>query len=64
MFSAWNFNSWIAGVGVLLFIVSLLAGLGAIVSALMVWMWGEESDAAATPRRSQTSKESSTRKAA
>jgi hypothetical protein len=64
MFSAWDFNSWIASVGVMLFIVGLLTGFGALVSALMSRIWEEESDAAATPRMGQLPKESSTRKVA
>ncbi len=64
MFSAWDFNSWIASVGVVLFMVTLLTGLGAVVNALMSRIWGEEPDATVTPRTSGSVKESSTRKAA
>lgn len=64
MFSAWDFNSWIASVGVVLFIVSLLTGFGALVNALMSRIWGEEPDAIVTPRMNGSAKESSTRKAA
>lgn len=64
MFSAWDFNSWIVSVGVVLFMLSLLTGFGALVSALMSRIWGEERDVAATPRMSSTAKEPPARKAA
>jgi Na+-transporting methylmalonyl-CoA/oxaloacetate decarboxylase gamma subunit len=64
MFSAWDFSSWIASVVVVLFMLSLLIGFGALVSALMARIWGEERDLAATPPLSSTAKELPTRKAA
>ncbi len=64
MFSAWDFNSWIASVGVALFMVSLLTGSGVLVSALMSRIWGEESDMAATPLMGETTREHPIRKAA
>jgi hypothetical protein len=41
VFSAWGFNSWIASVGVLLIIVGLLMGFGALVNAAMARIWAE-----------------------
>lgn len=38
MFSAWDFNSWIASVGVLLVIISFFVGFGALVNVLMAWI--------------------------
>ncbi|MBI4003184.1 MAG: hypothetical protein HY348_15555 [Nitrospira defluvii] len=64
MFSAWDFNSWIVSVGVLLVIVSLLTGFGALVNALMARIWEDESEAAAIPRTSEGVKEDPIRKAA
>jgi hypothetical protein len=40
MFSAWDFNSWIFSIGVMLFVLSILTGFGALVSALTSWIWG------------------------
>ena len=50
MFSAWDFNSWIASAGVVLVIITLLTGFGALVNALMSWMWGEEHEIPVEPR--------------
>ncbi|WHZ14435.1 MAG: hypothetical protein OJF52_001273 [Nitrospira sp.] len=64
MFSAWDFNSWIASVGVLLVIVSLLTGFGALVNALMARIWKDENEAAATTPASEHKKDHPIRKAA
>ena len=64
MFSEWDFNSWIFSIGLMLFMLSLLTGFGAFVSALMSRTWGEGRDDAATARMSRTPKEPSIRKAA
>lgn len=64
MFSAWDFHSWIASVGVVLFMLSFLTGFGALVSALISRIWGEEGDVAASPHLSSTAKEPPIRKAA
>ncbi|MEK6803437.1 MAG: hypothetical protein AABZ34_12335 [Nitrospirota bacterium] len=64
MFSAWDFNSWIVSVGVLLVIVSFLTGLGALVNVLMARIWDDEHEAAATTPTSEPQKEDPTRKAA
>src|SRR5207244_2605638 len=39
MFSAWDFNSWIFSVGVMLFILSVLTGVGAFVTVLVSRIW-------------------------
>ena len=64
MFSAWDFNSWIASAGVVLVMITLLTGFGALVNALMSWMWGEEHEVPVEPRIGEGAKESSTRKVA
>lgn len=64
MFSAWDFNSWIASVGVLLVIVSFLAGLGALVNVLMAWIWDDENEATVATPTSEPQKKDPARKAA
>lgn len=64
MFSAWDFNSWIASVGVLLVIISFLAGFGALVNALMAWIWEDEKKATTATHTSEPQKEDPTRKVA
>lgn len=64
MFSAWDFNGWLISVGVVLFMLSVFAGFGALMSALMAWIWGEEPEVPATPQMSSTAKEPPFRKAA
>ena len=64
MFSAWDFNSWISSIGVVLVMLFLLTGFSALVSALMSRIWGEVRDDAATARMSRTPKEPPIRKAA
>ena len=55
MFSAWNRNNWIASLGVLLFIGSLLTGFGTIVTVLRSSVWGRRLDfAEAPPSRPET----------
>jgi len=57
MFSAWDFNSWIFSVGVMLFILSVLTGVGAFVTVLVSRIWGEATENAPTARKSRTQKE-------
>ncbi len=64
MFSAWDFNSWISSIGVVLVMLFLLTGFSALVSALMTRIWGEVRDDAAIARMSKTPKEPPIRKAA
>lgn len=64
MFSAWDFNSWITSIGIVLFIFSLLTGFSALVSVLMSRIWGEVRDDATTARMGRTEKEPPFRKAA
>lgn len=64
MFSAWDFNGWLISIGVVLFMLSVFAGFGALVSALMAQIWGEEPEVAARPQMSSSSKEPPFRKAA
>jgi hypothetical protein len=58
------FDSWIFSVGVMLFILSLLTGFGALVSVLMSRIWGEATDNAATARMNRKPEEPPIRKAA
>lgn len=64
MFSAWDFNSWISSIGVVLVMLFLLTGFSALVSALMSRIWGEVRDDAAIACMSRTPKELPIRKAA
>ena len=64
MFSAWDFNSWISSIGVVLVMLFLLTGFSALVSALMSRIWGGVRDDAAIARMSKTPKEPPIRKAA
>ena len=65
MVSARNFfDTWIFSVGAMLFMLSILTGIGALVSLLMSRIWGEERDDAATARMNRTAKEPPFRKAA
>jgi len=48
----------------MLFMLSILMGIGALVSSLMSRVWGEERDDAATAHMSRTAKEPPIRKAA
>ncbi|HEV8328282.1 MAG TPA: hypothetical protein VGQ08_12435 [Nitrospiraceae bacterium] len=64
MFSTWDFNTWIFSIGVMLFILSLLTGVGALVSLLMSRIWGEARDDATIALMGGTEKEPPIRKAA
>lgn len=64
MFSAWDFNSWISSIGVVLVMLFLLTGFSALVSALMSRIWGGVRDDAAIACMSRTPKEPPIRKAA
>jgi len=64
MFSAWDFDSWIFSIGIVLFMLSLLTGFSALVSVLMSRIWGETTDDAAIARTSRTPEEPPFRKAA
>jgi hypothetical protein len=65
MVSARNFfDTWIFSVVAMVFMLSILTGIGALVSLLMSRIWGEERDDAATAHMSRTAKEPPIRKAA
>jgi hypothetical protein len=65
MVSARNFfDTWIFSFGLMLFMLSMLTGIGAFVYALMSRIWGETRDDAATVRMGWTEKEPPIRKAA
>ncbi len=57
MFSAWNLNTWIASLGAVLFIGSLLTGFAALVTVLMSRVWREDPDLADVPLSSPETKD-------
>jgi len=64
MFTGWDLDSWGLSVVAMVFMLSILTGIGAFVSVLMSRIWGEERDDAATAHMSKTAKEPPIRKAA
>ncbi len=64
MFSAWDFSKWMTSAGTLLFLVSLIAFFAAVVSGIIIRIWGEERGIVPSPHRSQTEQKSPSRKAA
>ena len=64
MFTGWDFDSWGFSVVAMLFMLSILTGIGALVSLLMSRIWGEERDDAATAPMNRTREEPPIRKAA
>ena len=64
MFTGWDLDSWGFSVVAMVFMLSILTGIGALVSVLMSRIWGEERDDAATARMSGMAKEPPIRKAA
>lgn len=64
MFSAWDFQSWIASVGVVLLMGTLITGFGWLVTLLVSWIWGEEPEVVSSPRMKGTAQESPIRRAA
>jgi hypothetical protein len=57
MCAAWLCHSWFFSLGIELLIVSLLAGLGAVLNAMMCRIWREAGEEAATADRSMTAEE-------
>lgn len=64
MFSAWDVNSWITSVGVVLFLGCYITGFGWLVTRVITRIWGEEAEIAASPRMTQATSETLIRKAA
>lgn len=64
MFSAWDFNSWIASVGIVLLLGSIITGFGWVVTLLLAWIWGEEPGVTAAPHMKEPAKEAQIRRAA
>ena len=64
MFSAWDFNSWIASVGIVLLLGSIIIGFGWVVTLLLSWIWGEEPGVTAAPHMKEPAKEAQIRRAA
>jgi hypothetical protein len=64
MFSAWDFHSWSASLGIVLFMGMLITGFGALVGVVISRIWGDERDVAASLRVSRTVKKPPFREAA
>ena len=64
MCAAWLCHSWFYSLGIELLILSLLAGLGTVLNALMCRIWGEAGEEAATIDRSMRGQEAAHRRAA
>ncbi len=64
MCGAWLCHTWIFSLGTELLILSLLAGLGAVLNVLMRRIWGEADEEAATGDRGMTAEEPTNSRAA
>ena len=64
MCGAWLCHTWIFSLGIELLILSFLACLGAVLNALMCWIWGEAGEEAVRADRSMTAQEPMSRSAA
>jgi len=64
MCGAWLCHTWIFSLGIELLILSLLAGLGAVLNAVICRIWGEGDQGAAIDDRSMTAEESTNSRAA
>ena len=64
MFSAWDFHGWIASAGVVLVLGSIIIGFGWLVTLLLSWIWGEESEVATPSHMKESAKAAPMRKAA
>jgi len=64
MCGAWLCHTWIFSLGTELLILSLLAGLGAVLNVLMRRIWGEADEEAATADRNMTAEEPTNSRAA
>jgi len=64
MFSAWDFNSWIASIGIVLLLGSIITGFGWVVTLLLSWIWGEEPEVSTPHQMKESAKATPMRKAA
>jgi hypothetical protein len=64
MFSAWDMNSWLGSVGVVLFMGGLITAFAALVNAVLVRIWRDEQGVGEASRMRETAKETAARKAA
>jgi hypothetical protein len=64
MCAAWLCHSWFFSLGSELLILSLLAGMGAVLNVLMCRIWGEAGEEAATADGSMKAQELTNRRAA
>lgn len=64
MFSAWDPNSWIASLVIVLFMGGLITGFSALLGALICRIWGAEHDVGETPPMTRPMKEAPIREAA
>lgn len=64
MFSPWDFSKWVISAGTVLFLVSLIAFFAAIVTEIIIRIWGEERGVVPPLRMSEAEQEAPSRKAA
>ncbi len=64
MFSPWDFSKWVISAGTVLFLVSLIAFFAAVVSGIVIRIWGEERGVIPPLRMSEAEQKTSSRKAA
>ena len=64
MFSAWDFNEWMISAGIVLLLASLIAFFAAVVSAIIIRIWGEECGVVPPLRMSEAEQKAPSRKAA
>ena len=64
MFSAWDFNKWMISAGIVLLLGSLIAFFAAVVSAIIIRIWGEGRGVVPPLRMSEAEQKAPSRKAA
>lgn len=64
MFSAWDFNKWMISAGIVLLLASLIAFFAAVVTEIIIRIWGEERGVVPPLRMSEAEQEAPSRKAA
>ena len=64
MFSAWDFNEWMISAGIVLLLASMIAFFAAVVSEIVIRIWGEERGVIPPLRISETGQKAPSRKAA
>ncbi|HSB44889.1 MAG TPA: hypothetical protein VLD60_07755 [Nitrospira sp.] len=64
MFSAWDFNKWMISAGIVLLLASLIAFFAAVVTEIIIRIWGEERGVVPPLRMSEAEQKAPSRKAA